>query len=90
VCGATYARHQEAVAAGVPTVLGDYAATNPAEFFAVATERYFLAPAALAAAHPGLAAIFDDYYRAERGPDELTVIDHPDGFTVTRRPAARA
>lgn len=40
-----------------PSVLGAYAATNPAEFFACASEVFFEAPAALAAEQP---ALFDE------------------------------
>ena len=37
-----------------PTVLDTYGSTNPAEFFAVATEAFFERPAALRARHPDL------------------------------------
>jgi Mlc titration factor MtfA (ptsG expression regulator) len=37
-----------------PTVLDTYGSTNPAEFFAVATEAFFERPAALRANHPDL------------------------------------
>jgi Mlc titration factor MtfA (ptsG expression regulator) len=37
-----------------PTVLDTYGSTNPAEFFAVATEAFFERPAALRAKHPEL------------------------------------
>jgi Mlc titration factor MtfA (ptsG expression regulator) len=39
---------------GKPTVLDTYGSTNPAEFFAVATEAFFERPAALRAHHPEL------------------------------------
>lgn len=39
---------------GRPTLLGAYAATNPAEFFAVATERFFERPWDMKARHPEL------------------------------------
>jgi Mlc titration factor MtfA (ptsG expression regulator) len=39
---------------GHPTVLRPYAATNPAEFFAVATEYFFELPYALRTRHPAL------------------------------------
>jgi Mlc titration factor MtfA (ptsG expression regulator) len=42
--------------AGMPTVLDTYGATNPAEFFAVATETFFERPLALRARHPELYA----------------------------------
>lgn len=39
---------------GIPTVLEAYGATNPAEFFAVATEAFFERPIVLRAKHPEL------------------------------------
>jgi Mlc titration factor MtfA (ptsG expression regulator) len=39
---------------GMPTVLDAYGATNPAEFFAVATEAFFERPRALQVKHPKL------------------------------------
>lgn len=82
VCTTAYARHQAETAAGLPTAIDAYGATSEAEFFAVATETYFLRPGALAAEHPALAAILDDYYRAELGPPALAVDDTPDGFAL--------
>jgi MtfA peptidase len=46
-----------------PPVIDAYAATNPAEFFAVVSEHFFEQPAALAAAHPALYAEFARCYR---------------------------
>jgi Mlc titration factor MtfA (ptsG expression regulator) len=46
-------------------VLDHYGATNPAEFFAVATESFFEQPHALAASHPALYDEFLKYYRAD-------------------------
>jgi Mlc titration factor MtfA (ptsG expression regulator) len=43
-------------------VLRDYAGTNPAEFFAVATEAFFERPAALAEAGPALYSVLRRYY----------------------------
>ncbi|NNM34249.1 MAG: zinc-dependent peptidase [Gemmatimonadetes bacterium] len=43
--------------------LDDYAATNEAEFFAVATETYFEAPDHLAQWDPGLFALMQAYFR---------------------------
>ncbi len=47
---------------GEPDPLGDYASTEPAEFFAVATERFFGQPWALAQAHPQVYAALRRYY----------------------------
>ena len=46
-------------------VIHPYAATNPAEFFAVVSEHFFEQPAALAAAHPALYAEFARLYRTD-------------------------
>ncbi len=40
--------------AGLPTLLDDYGATNPSEFFAVITEAFFERPCALKKKHPAL------------------------------------
>ncbi len=49
--------------AGTPTVLDTYGATNPAEFFAVATEAFFERPAALRAKQPALYRELARFYR---------------------------
>jgi len=51
--------------AGTPTLLDTYGATNPAEFFAVATEAFFERPRALRARHPKLYAEFARFFRQE-------------------------
>jgi len=48
---------------GIPTLLDTYGATNPAEFFAVATEAFFERPCALRARHPKLYAELQRYFR---------------------------
>jgi hypothetical protein len=50
---------------GQRDVLDPYGATNPAEFFAVATESFFEQPHELAARHPELYAEFEAYYRVD-------------------------
>lgn len=50
---------------GQHDVLDPYGATNPAEFFAVATEAFYLQPHRLAARHPALYAEFLAYYRVD-------------------------
>ena len=42
-----------------------YAATNPAEFFAVASETFFVQPQPLAAAYPDVYRLLVAYYRQE-------------------------
>ena len=46
-----------------PSLLNPYGATDPAEFFAVATEVFFEQPHRLAAEHPALFAELAGYYR---------------------------
>jgi MtfA peptidase len=49
---------------GAPAPLLDaYACTNPAEFFAVASEAYFTQRSAFATAYPALLALFDGFYK---------------------------
>lgn len=50
---------------GQRDVLDPYGATNPAEFFAVATESFYEQPHELAARHPELYAEFQAYYRVD-------------------------
>lgn len=54
------------VEAGAPvTVLDPYAAEAPEEFFAVASEAFFVAPRALKAEHPALYGVFARFYRQD-------------------------
>ena len=50
---------------GVHTLFDCYGATSPAEFFAVASETFFMRPQAFEQRHPGLYAIFSDFYRQQ-------------------------
>ena len=50
---------------GIPTLLDNYGATSPAEFFAVATEAFFERPYALRHGHPRLYAEFARYFQQE-------------------------
>jgi MtfA peptidase len=59
VCTREYRRLRRRPGSGV---LRDYAATNPAEFFAVATEAFFERPVELAEAKPDLYRVLRDYY----------------------------
>jgi Mlc titration factor MtfA (ptsG expression regulator) len=57
------------------SLLGSYAAQNPAEFFAVATECFFDNPKALEMHHPTVYGLLKNYYRqdpAQRVPDRHT------------------
>ncbi|MDD4856601.1 MAG: zinc-dependent peptidase [Candidatus Krumholzibacteria bacterium] len=72
VLGAEYDALVESVERHRPTVLDEYGAESPAEFFAVATETFFEMPARLKASHPELYAQLERFYRqdpASFGPD---------------------
>jgi MtfA peptidase len=63
--------HRRAVSSGRRTLLDPYAATDPAEFFAVATEVFFERPLALREAHPDVYARLVAFYRQD--PASLVV-----------------
>jgi Mlc titration factor MtfA (ptsG expression regulator)/Tfp pilus assembly protein PilF len=50
-----------------PALLDTYGATNRAEFFAVASECFFLQPAALKRRHPALYQLLADFYNQDPG-----------------------
>jgi Mlc titration factor MtfA (ptsG expression regulator) len=56
---------RERVARGEPGLLDAYGATDPAEFFAVASEVFFERSGELATAHPALYEQLSRYYRLE-------------------------
>ncbi|WP_199232195.1 M90 family metallopeptidase [Rubrivivax albus] len=60
--GTAFAETRQREAAGQRTLIGAYGASAPAEFFAVASERFFECPAALAQAHPALYHVLSVYY----------------------------
>ncbi|RZJ08543.1 MAG: zinc-dependent peptidase [Rubrivivax sp.] len=53
------------LARGEPGLIDPYAATDPAEFFAVISELFFERPIELAAGHPALYAELSAYYRLD-------------------------
>jgi len=65
VLGEAYARLRERVARGEPAALDGYGASNPAEFFAVATEAFFEQPQRLAAEEPALYRELAGCYRVD-------------------------
>ena len=67
VCSEVFLALREDVEHGKRTFLDEYGATNEAEFFAVATEAYFMQPAKLEAAHAELFAVLRDFYRFSPG-----------------------
>jgi Mlc titration factor MtfA (ptsG expression regulator) len=60
-----YEAHCEDVDRGCPTLLDEYAAESPAEFFAVASEAFFLIPVDLRMRHTELYRRLADYYRQD-------------------------
>jgi Mlc titration factor MtfA (ptsG expression regulator) len=60
-----YRRLDQAERRGRETLLDPYGATNPAEFFAVATECFFDAPRAMQQEYRKLYELFRDYYRQD-------------------------
>lgn len=56
---------QAEVQQGKHTLIDQYGATNPAEFFAVVTEVFFEKPSALHKQHPELFALLVKYYRLD-------------------------
>lgn len=66
-----FASLRAAEATGIPTLLDNYGATNPAEFFAVATEAFFERPFALRGHHPKLYAELQRFFRQD--PVEYSV-----------------
>jgi len=60
-----YAALQEHVERGQPTLLDAYGTTNPAEFFAVATETFFERPQEMRREHAELYAQLESYYRLD-------------------------
>lgn len=62
VMGGEFRRLHEALARGEPTLLSPYAATEPAEFFAVASEVFFERPHEMAELHGALYQELARYY----------------------------
>ena len=65
VMDSAYQRFCDAVDAGQDTLLDPYGATDPAEFFAVASECFFVAPEELRAEHPDLYGLLARYFRQD-------------------------
>jgi Mlc titration factor MtfA (ptsG expression regulator) len=63
VCSEVFLQLRDHVEDDRRTFLDEYGATNEAEFFAVATEAYFMQPAKLEQEHPELFAVLADFYR---------------------------
>ncbi len=65
VLGSEYEALINSIEHNQPTLLDEYGATSPAEFFAVATESFFLRPVELKSRHPELYKQLKLYYRQD-------------------------
>ncbi|MBN2010950.1 zinc-dependent peptidase [candidate division KSB1 bacterium] len=63
ICSREYARLRHDIEMGKKSFLDAYAATNSAEFFAVATEQFFDQPRIMLAQAPDLYRVLQEYYR---------------------------
>ena len=78
VLGAEYEQLRQASRKGRKSVLDEYGATKPAEFFAVATECFFEKPAQMKKKHPELYEELKEYYRQD---PERSVCRRPAGVS---------
>jgi hypothetical protein len=65
IMGAEYEQLRAQVQKGEPSVLREYGATNPVEFFAVATEAFFGKPKEMQQQHPELYEETSRYYQQD-------------------------
>jgi len=65
VLGGEYESLIDSLEMGKPSLIDKYGAENPAEFFAVATEAFFLKPVDLLERHPELYSQLKLYYRQD-------------------------
>lgn len=61
----SFQRLRRALQQGQRTFLGNYAATNPTEFFSVVSEKFFSQPVELRQNHPELFDILAEFYRVD-------------------------
>jgi len=69
VLGESYRDLRRQVARDQKTVMDAYGATNPAEFFAVATETFFERPGRLKARYPEMYELLREFYRQDPKAD---------------------
>jgi len=65
ICSREYLRLRRNIERGKRSFLKDYAATNEAEFFAVATEQFFEQPGRMIQHAPDLYRVLTEYYRQD-------------------------
>ena len=74
VMSAEYRRLVEASDRGQATLLDHYGATDPAEFFAVATECFFERPVAMRQQHPPMYEVMREYYGQDTAKRVLGIL----------------
>ena len=79
VCEKEFEKLRDSSTKGKRTFLDPYGGTNEAEFFAVATEKFFDQPQAMQKFHPALYDILRGFYRQDPAADE--VHSNPKGST---------
>lgn len=84
VMGDELAALRAAEESGTPTVIDQYGATNPAEFFAVVTEAFFERPRLLRTRHP---ALYDELARFYRQDPATSFREPPDDDGPNAAPA---
>ncbi len=67
--GAEFASFAAATEAGAETAFDPYGAQGEDEFFAVASEAFFVSPQAMRRQHPALYSLFMPFYRQDPGAD---------------------
>jgi len=70
VCGSEYKDLRASLRLNKKSFLNAYAATNEAEFFAVATEQFFNMPSAMLKAEPELYSVLRDFYQQDTAARE--------------------
>jgi hypothetical protein len=75
VLGGEYERLWRDIEQNRRTLIDDYGAKDPAEFFAVVTECFFERPHAMQRRHPELYAVLKQFYRQD--PAALLGGEHP-------------
>jgi Mlc titration factor MtfA (ptsG expression regulator)/RimJ/RimL family protein N-acetyltransferase len=82
----TFQRLRRSLQQGQKTFLGSYAATNPTEFFSVASEKFFTLPRELRQNHPELFDVLAEYYRV----DPLAWFQEKRGVELSSAPSGDA
>ncbi len=62
VMTAAFSQLRQEIASSRKSFLGDYAGSNPTEFFSVASEKFFLLPKQFREHHPELYEVLSEYY----------------------------